>query len=251
MNKVILGRVLWASSFLQAAWNYNGQQNLGLAAALRPVVEELHGRASPAARGTLERALKPFNTHPYLSGPLLGILINLEALGPDGGFPPERVERYKKALMTAFAALGDAFFWNALLPAAAVLGMFWAVRTRSVGVAVFLILFNLIHLSLRIGGFWMGYRRGLALTSLLDRLALPRQALRLRLFTAGALGVLAAGTLFARAPVNWSDAVILGLGVAAGPMIWLLAELLKYHLSVETLIYGLLVLLLIVTHIWG
>jgi|GEM_PF-2149388 len=251
MNRLILGRALWTSSFLQAAWNYNGQQNLGLAAALRPALEDIHGSGTPAARQALERTLKPFNTHPYLSGPLLGILIKLEALGPAGGFPPERIERYKKALMAAFAAVGDAFFWNAMLPAAAVLGIFWAVQARSVGVAVFLILFNLAHLGLRVVGFWLGYGRGLALTSLLDRLSLPRQALRLRLFTAGSLGLLAAGTFFARAPVHWPDGLILGLGAAVGPLIWLCAELLKYYLSVEALIYALTALLLVVAHIGG
>ena len=234
---------------MQAAWNYKGQQNLGFAAALLPGLKKIYGPEAPDLASALTRSLKPFNTQPYMGGPLLGAMIKTEELGPDNGFPYERIERLKTALMAALAAVGDAFFWNALLPAAAVIGMFWAVRGRLAGLIIFLVTYNLFHLILRIGGFWMGYYRGLGIISAIDRLALPAQALRVRLFLSGALGALAAWVLSFDAPAVWSRTEILIVGLAAGPVIYASARFLRRGLPVEALIYGLLAAVLAWTHI--
>lgn len=248
MDNLTLGRVLWRSFFLQAAWNYTGQQNLGWASAFLPALEKIYGRGTPDLTETTVRSLEPVNTQPYMSGLLLGAVIKAEELGPEGGFPPERIKRFRNSLMTAFAAVGDAFFWNALLPAAVVLGMFWAVRARPAGIVVMLVLFNLVHLTVRGWGLWIGYKRGLGVISMMDRLALPVQALRIRLFTAGALGALTAWVLASGAPADWSRLEVLIAGLTAGPVIWLCAQLLRRNLPVEALIYGALAVILAWTH---
>lgn len=248
MDKLTLCRVFWRSLFLQASWNYNGQQNLGFSAALFPGLEKIYGPDGPGLNAALARSLKPFNTQPYMGGPLLGALVKAEELGPEGGFAPERIERLKSALMSAFAAIGDAFFWNALLPAAAVVGMFWAIQGRMFGMIVFLVLLNLVHLVFRVGGFCLGYRYGLGIVSVMDRLALPAQALRIRLFSAGMMGLLAAWILARGSPRDWSGAHVLAVGLAAGFLIYVLAGPLSRRLPVEALIYGLFAVLLAWTH---
>ena len=240
MKKTTLGRVLWRSFFLQASWNYQGQQNLGFASCLLPALEQMYGRNTPALKDALAGALKPFNTQPYMSGPILGALVKVGEDGSKGGLDPARQTRFKIALSTAFAAIGDAFFWNAVLPLASVVGVFWALRSSWAGVVVFLVFYNLVHLSLRVGGFWIGYERGPGVVGVLDRFSLPGTALRLRLVTAGALGILGAFSVHAvLGPTSWTRPAILLLGLSAAAVLPGLAKGLSRGLPVEAVIYGL------------
>ena len=236
-----LSRILWRSFFLQASWNYQGQQNIGLASAMTILFEEMFGRDAASMNAALARALKPFNTQPYMAGPIMGALIKAEELGPEGGYPTERLERLKTALMTAFAAIGDAFFWNALLPAAAVLSLFWAVRLEPVGALVYLAVFNLGHIVCRVGGFFKGYQEGSGIVVLIDRLSLPAAAMKIRLLTSGLLGLLSACMAWGMAPDSWSGMELFFLGAALGPTVYCFSVLIKKGLPVEVLIYGMLV----------
>ncbi|MFH1134450.1 MAG: PTS system mannose/fructose/sorbose family transporter subunit IID [Pseudomonadota bacterium] len=240
MNHLTLSRILWRSFFLQAAWNFQGQQNIGLAAAMSAAYEKMYGRGNPAIAEALARTLKPFNTQPYMSGPIIGALVRAEEMGAEGGYPPERLERFKTALMTAFAAIGDAFFWNALLPVTAVLGTLWAVRSEPIGIFIYLFLFNLGHLTCRVWGFFKGYREGSGIVAVIDRLSLPAAALRIRLATSGLLGLLAACVTWGLAPEDWDRGEVFFLGVVVGPVLYFFSFLFKRGLPVEALIYGLL-----------
>lgn len=238
MDKITLGRVLWRSFFLQATWNYQGQQNLGIAAALLPALKKIHGSGNEATADALKRTLRPFNTQPYMAGPILGSLVKLEETGAKGGFTPDKLERYRIVLTTAFAAIGDAFYWNALLPAAAIIGLFWAVHAGLSGAAVFLIIYNIGHLLIRVWGFWLGYQMGLDMPRVLDRLHLPAMALRIRLISAGALGGLAALALNLGPLEEWTRLEYILAGLLAWPVVILLSKLIKKRLPVEVLIYS-------------
>ena len=243
VDKKTLGRVVWRSFFLQAAWNREGQQNLGLAAAMLPALRKIHGAGTPALSGALKRCLERFNTHPYMSGPILGALIRSELTGPDNGMTLERMGKIKTALATAFAAIGDAFFWNALWPAAAVAALFWALQFRITGAVVFLVIMNIAHLVVRFMGFWLGYRGGLSVTTAVSRLSLPHQALRLRLVLAAAAGALAGYTLHAAAPAFIPPLHLVIIGILVCPGIYLFSRLVRRSVPIEALVYGVLVLL--------
>ncbi len=237
MKKVTLGRVLARSFFLQAAWNYIGHQNLGYTSAIWPALEEIHGAGTPDLTRAAVRNLASFNTQPHLSGPIIGALLRAEEAGPSGGFSPERLDRFRLALTTAFAAIGDGFFWNGLLPALAVVGTFGALRGSLAGAVIFWIMFNMVHVVIRVGGFWQGYRRGLDVARALDRWQLPAVSFRIRYFTAGALGVLSAwilAPLIGSRPYNE-----IGLaGAATALLVSGGAWLIRHRLPVEVLWYG-------------
>lgn len=160
----LTGGDLWgvvARSFLlQALWNRERMQGQGFAFALRPVARRLAGREGEAA--WLARHLGYFNTHPVMASYALGAVARLEedraaGLGPD----EPTLDRVKASLGPALAAVGDPLFWSTLRPFAAATGV-WAVLSGSAwGPMWFLLLYNLLHLPLRVRGVFRARRLGL------------------------------------------------------------------------------------------
>jgi PTS system mannose-specific IID component len=205
-----LARVFFRSLFLQATWNRRGMQNLGFAYAIEPALRALYPE-----RERLEEALRRhlgfFNCHPYMAAAILGGAINHEERVAAGLEPPESPQNYKQTLQGPLAAIGDGFFWTALRPFFGALGAVGALWRGVPAIVAVVLVYNAIHLTLRVALFRAGYSKGDALVPLLARLALPVVADRLR--TAGALlaGV-AAGMFILKAGAQVGG----GIGVAAG-----------------------------------
>jgi PTS system mannose-specific IID component len=179
-----LARVFFRSLFLQATWNRRGMQNLGFAFAIEPALRALY--PDPARHEeALRRHLGFFNCHPYMAAAILGGAIHHEERVAAGVEPAEAPQSFKQTLQGPLAAIGDGFFWTALRPFFGALGAVGALAFGLPAVWATLIVYNVIHLTLRIALFRAGYRRGDALVPLLARLSLPLVADRLR--TAGAL----------------------------------------------------------------
>jgi PTS system mannose-specific IID component len=153
-----LARVFFRSLFLQAAWNSRGMQNLGFADAIAPALRELYADPAERARAAA-RHLEFFNCHPYLAAAILGGAVRLEERVASGEEPAQTVSSFKSTLGPPFAALGDGFFWLALRPTSALAA---AATEPFLGlgcVLVFLILYNVVHLSVRLWLFAAGYAR--------------------------------------------------------------------------------------------
>ncbi len=180
-------RVFWRSLLLQASWSYDGMQALGFSYALLPVLKKLYpDRAEFEAR--LRLHMEYFNTQPYLASFLLGAVARLEEDRATGcASSGADVSGLKTALMAPLGALGDSFFWGALKPLAAVIavalvmaGVWWAPF-------LFLALYNLWHVGLRLSVLFWGYHsRGDAM-ALMARYSFTKMA---RLFKASSLSVL-------------------------------------------------------------
>lgn len=193
VSKLGLAKVFWRSLFLQAAWNPQGMQNLGFAYALEPALGELHPDAAARAQAAL-RHLEFFNCHPYLAAAILGGAVQLEERVASGEAPPESVTQFKRALGPPFAALGDGFFWLALRPAAALAA---AISEPLLGMgclAVFLLLYNGVHLSSRLWLFVRGYQLAEGLVEEVARAQVPFATTLLK-----ASGAVLAGAIAARA----------------------------------------------------
>lgn len=161
-----LGRVAWRSLSLQASYNPEQRQGLGVAAALAPVAAKTVD--AEARRRFLLRHVQPYNTNPVLAGPLLGALVRLEEQGLAGDAEAEkRAIRLKRIMEAPLAATGDALFWNGIRPAAAALGAAVAWTAGVWGPLLFLALYNGPHLGIRFGGLYWGYRRGEGIADLL------------------------------------------------------------------------------------
>jgi PTS system mannose-specific IID component len=208
-----LVRVFWRCLFLQASWNRRGMQNLGFAYAIDPALRALY--PEPERREeALRRHLGFFNCHPYMAAAIVGGAVHHEEKVASGAEPGAQPLQYKQTLQGPLAALGDGFFWTALRPffgAAAALGALLVGWPAIVGSIV---VYNAIHLALRIRLFRAGYLKGDAIVGDISRLGLPTSADRLRAAGAAVCG-LAAGVVVLRSAAISGGAVAVFAVVAA------------------------------------
>lgn len=155
------------SLLVQGSWNYRTMIGSGFAFALVPGLRRLYEEDPDALEEAVERHLEHFNAHPYLSAVALGAVLRLEAEGAD----PETVRRLKVAMRGPLGSLGDALVWATVLPgvALAALAMLWLGAPAWAAVAIFLTVFNAVHLGLRIWGFRAGLRAGREVGAVLTR----------------------------------------------------------------------------------
>lgn len=216
VSPVTLLRVFFRSLFLQAAWNPRGMQNLGFADAIAPALAELYPDRRARA-GAAARHLEFFNSQPYLAAAILGGAVRLEERVASGEAAPQSVSSFKSALGPPFAALGDGFFWLALRPAAALTA---AVAEPFIGLwslAVFLALYNAVHLSARAWLFAVGYRRAEGVVDAVGRAHLSAGTPLLKACAAVLAGLLAARcVLVAGTPARPFHALLVGSTIVAG-----------------------------------
>ena len=208
-----LAHAFLRSLFIQATWNRRGMQNLGFAYAIEPALRALY--PDPARREeALRRHLGFFNCHPYMAAAILGGVIHHEERVAAGREPSEAPVHYKLTLQGPLAAIGDGFFWTALRPFFGAMGAVGALLLGLPAVVAVLVVYNVIHLTLRIGLFRAGYLRGDALVPAIARLSLPLVADRLRTGGAAFAGV-AAGVVVFRGLSAGGGAVALLMALVA------------------------------------
>ena len=207
--------MFWRCLFLQAAWNRRGMQNLGFAYAIDPALRALY--PEPARREeALARHLGFFNSHPYMAAAIVGGAIHHEERVAAGAEPRRGAARLQGD--AAGAARGGRATASSG-PRSARSSAPWrrSGRCSSAGPAVVaaLVVYNAIHLSLRVGLFRAGYRQGDALVGTIARLSLPVLADRLRGAGAALCGLAAALYLLRSAALTGLAAAALAAATAA------------------------------------
>ncbi len=235
-----------ARSFLvQGSWNYKVMQGLGMAFAILPALRHLNDSGGEPLGERLARHAEHFNAHPYFSSVALGALVRLEAEGES----PETVRRFRSAVRGPLGALGDRLVWATWLPLSAVLALvlYWIGLPGWLAVATFLVVFNALHLSIRLLGFGLGFDAGTAVGLRLRGLAVTGRIERVSgvlLFLVGLLGGLLLEGEFA-APsgvgVRWAGAAALAflVGIVGGVRFWRPAAIVTVASVVFLLVLGL------------
>lgn len=162
-------------------------QNLGFVFAVMPLIKK-RDKTTGEISDFLQRHVQMFNTHPYLSAPILGSVAKAEedlASNQDAA----SIVQLKKTLMGPYAAIGDTFFWGTLRPfaaivavAAALLGFLWAP-------VVFIVIYDPVHLWVRWNGFSEGYRLGNQGFKYVQALNLPALNPKIRWLSVAALSL--------------------------------------------------------------
>ncbi len=154
---------------VQGAWNYETLLGNGIAFCMEPALRLLPGgRGGEHYSEALARHARYFNAHPYFAGVAVGALARAEL----DGVAPALIERFRIALAGPLGSVGDRLVWASWLPFCSLiaLGAFGLDARPLTVVAIFLILYNLGHLSLRAWGLRVGFERGLRVA---DALAHP------------------------------------------------------------------------------
>ena len=157
-----LSRIAWRASLLQATWNYERQQGLGWAFALEPALERLVPDPDQRLLRLADHTAY-FNTQPTLASVALGAVARMEearAEGSDPGVDGDAIARVKSVLGSSLAALGDRVFWFTLRPFSACLGMTLAVLGFPWAAVAQWLVYNAVHLGVRVWGVRLGYREG-------------------------------------------------------------------------------------------
>ena len=196
MTSGVLFRVFARSFLMQASWNFERMQNLGFCYAILPVLKRLYrGNELKAA---IKRHLEFFNTHPYMTAPILGVVSGMEESLEEGHLQGRDISGIKTGVMGSYGAIGDSFFWGGLRPFASVLGVCLAITGCVFAPVVFLIVFNVPHLLMRVYGFRGGRVYGLEVFDRIGRMGFADLARRLKglaLFFAGLGLALSAGSV--------------------------------------------------------
>ena len=104
---------------LQASWNHERMQNLGLLTVMLPWVRTQR-RALNQDRVFCRRYYEFFNTNPYLANFVIGGLVRLEDdRAQSEAMEPGMTTMFRDSLGRAFASLGDQLFWLGIRPAMA------------------------------------------------------------------------------------------------------------------------------------
>ena len=102
--------VAWRHQFLQGSWNYERMQNGGWCYAMIPAIKKLYSTDEERA-AALKRHLEFYNTHPYVSAPVIGVTLALEEERANG-MPVEdqAIQGVKVGMMGPLAGVGDPVF---------------------------------------------------------------------------------------------------------------------------------------------
>lgn len=233
-------RVFLRSLLIHSSFNFWRMQNLGFAYAMLPLIRR-KGLNRKDVSGFLVRHLEGFNTHPYLSGPVIGSIARLEET-TEGSQAGPICSEVKNTLMGPYAAIGDTFFWGAWRPFSAILAVLLAREGFILAPVFFLIVYNPPHFWVRCRGFLEGYRRGRDGIGFISAMNLPAAAGKIRWLSLAMLGVLAALAAQSTGHAIGSDPAFVP-GALSLTVVLLCFWLLKMGATAILLLYGMAALL--------
>ena len=152
--------VCWCDQVIQGSWNYERMQNGGWCYSIIPAIKKLYTKEEDRA-AALKRHLEFYNTHPYVSAPVMGVTLALEEERANGmPVDDQTVQGVKVGMMGPLAGVGDPVFWFTVRPILGALGASLALSGSIVGPLLFFVVWNLV----RIAFLWytqeFGYKVG-------------------------------------------------------------------------------------------
>lgn len=161
----------WAAIFLrqlavQASWNYELLLGTGIGFSLEPALRHLPGgREGEAYRAAMARQSAYFNAHPYLTAVAVGSLARAELERA----PPGQIERFRTALCGPLGSVGDRLVWAGWLPFCSLVALaaFGLGAGAPAVLLIFLGLYNVGHIGLRVWGLRVGWTHGMRVAAAL------------------------------------------------------------------------------------
>ncbi len=160
--------VAWRHQFLQGSWNYERMQNGGWCYAMIPAIKRLYSTKEEQA-AALKRHLEFYNTHPYVSAPVIGVTLALEEERANGQpVEDQAIQGVKVGMMGPLAGVGDPVFWFTVRPILGALGASMAMGGSIVGPLLFFIAWNVIRMAFLWYTQEFGYSVGTSIAKVLS-----------------------------------------------------------------------------------
>lgn len=160
-NRNIIGSdlnfIMLRSLFLQASFNFERMQAGGWLYSLLPALQKIHNN-NIDLKNSLKMHLDFFNTSPFFVNFIMGFVIALEEKKQSR----RMIKAAKMAMMVPLQTIGDAIYILGILPLTAALGASLTMDDdlNGWGVLTFLLIFNFIHIGLRLLLTHYGYSIG-------------------------------------------------------------------------------------------
>jgi hypothetical protein len=151
---------------IQGAWNYETQLGNDIGFCIEPELRQLPGgKRTPEFKAAMARESRYFNAHPYFASLAVGALARAE-LDLE---PPEKIERFRTALCGPLGSVGDRLIWAGWMPfcSLAALAVFGLGGGPVAVLSTFLVLYNIVHIGVRVWGLNTGWNHGLRVASAL------------------------------------------------------------------------------------
>lgn len=138
--------VAFRHQFLQGSWNYERMQNGGWCYSIIPAIKKLYPNKQDRI-SALKRHMEFYNTHPYVSAPVMGVTLALEEERANGlDISDQSIQGVKIGMMGPLAGIGDPVFWFTLRPILGALGASLALSGNVVGPLIFFFAWNVIRI---------------------------------------------------------------------------------------------------------
>lgn len=139
--------VMNRNQYTQGSWNYERMQNGGFCYAMIPAIKKLYSNRDDQI-AALKRHLEFYNTHPYLTGPVIGVVLAMEEQRANGApIDDVAIQGVKVGLMGPLAGVGDPVFWFTIRPIIGALGASLALSGSIMGPILFFVLWNVIRIA--------------------------------------------------------------------------------------------------------
>lgn len=150
--------------YLQGSWNYERMQNGGWAFSIIPAIKALYSKKEDQI-AALKRHLEFYNTHPYVSSPVMGVTLSLEEKKANG-VPVEdsTIQGVKVGMMGPLAGVGDPVFWFTARPILGALGASLALSGNVIGPILFFVVWNVLRFAFMWYTQEFGYKVGTEIT---------------------------------------------------------------------------------------
>lgn len=158
-------KVCWRHQYLQGSWNYERMQNGGWCYSIIPAIKKLYKNKDDQI-AALKRHLEFYNTHPYVSAPVMGVVLALEEEKANGAaIDDTAISGVKVGMMGPLAGVGDPVFWFTARPIIGALGASMAMSGSIAGPILFFVVWNLMRLAVLWYTQEFGYKVGTSITN--------------------------------------------------------------------------------------
>lgn len=179
----------WAMSTL----SYEKLEANGFAHSMIPIAERLYGKGTKEFAECLDRHTVFYNTEPQTGSIVNGIVASMEEGRANGeNVDDSAIHTIKSALMGPIAGIGDSVVQGILIPLLLSIGMSMSTSGSPSGVIFYIIVYNVVMLSLSYYLYKSGYKMGVNAIDLFmgEKSNAVRSALNI-------LGIMVAGGLAA------------------------------------------------------